>query len=456
MQKFDAIIIGSGQAANPLAHNLADKDWKVALIEREHLGGSCINYGCTPTKTMIASAQIAHNARIAPKFGVDTGDVSVDLHKIVALKNKIVNDWRAGQENHVSSRRNITLFRHEASFTGPHTVRAGDEELTSERVFINTGSHPRTPPIDDIDTVPYLTNRNIIDLEEAPEHLIVAGGSYVGLEFGQMFRRFGSRVTVVEMANQIAPKEDPDVSEELQKALAAEGIEFYLNCEVTSVEGGTDGSVTIHHKLRDSDKVQQITGSHLLLASGRIPNSEALNLEAAGIAHERGWITVNEYLETSVPGVYALGDVNGGPAFTHASYNDFLIVFHNLFHDEKRSTAGRIIPYALFTDPELGRVGLTEKAAREAGHKIKVGSIPMAWVARAIERQETAGLMKVVVDAETDKLLGATILGAGGGELAQSLMFLMMADQPYTVLYQAPFTHPTLIEGFFTLFDNVK
>ena len=304
--------------------------------------------------------------------------------------------------------------------------------------------------------MPYLTNRNIMDLEEAPEHLIVAGGSYIGLEFGQMFRRFGSRVTVVEMANQIAPREDPDVSEELQKALAAEGMEFYLNCEVTSVESGAGGSVTIHHKLRDSDQLQQLTGSHLLLAAGRIPNSEALNLGAAGIAHERGWITVNEYLETNVSGVYALGDVNGGPAFTHASYNDFLIVFHNLFHDEKRSTAGRIIPYALFTDPELGRVGLTEKAAREAGHKIKVGSIPMEWVARAIERQDTAGLMKVVVDAETDRLLGATILGTGGGELAQSLMFLMMTDQPYTVLYQAPFTHPTLVEGFFTLFDNVK
>ncbi|MFQ5614692.1 MAG: mercuric reductase [Anaerolineae bacterium] len=456
MKTYQAIIIGSGQAGNPLAHNLADQGWKVALIEREHMGGSCVNYGCTPTKTMLASAQIAHYARRAPEFGVRTGEVSIDLPKIVALKDKIVHDWRSGQEHHATSRPNITLYRGAASFTGPHTVSVNGEELTAEHIIINTGTSPLILPIDGIHQVPYLTNRNIMDLQEVPEHLLVIGGSYIGLEFGQMFRRFGSEVTVVEYMDQLVPREDEDVAQALQEALEAEGIRFLLSSEATQVAQDRDGRLTLTVEARNGGGSRQLQGSHILLAAGRRPNTAGLNLEAAGIEAKRGWIPVNEYLETNVPGVYAAGDVNGGPAFTHIAYNDFQILYHNLLHEEKRSTQGRIVPYALFTDPELGRVGLTEREARQAGYNIKVGSIPMSWVARAIERNETAGMMKVVIDADTERILGAAILGSSGAEVVQTLMALMMADAPWTLFYKAVYIHPTLVEGFFTLMDNVE
>ncbi|MFQ5578570.1 MAG: mercuric reductase [Anaerolineae bacterium] len=456
MEEFQAIIIGSGQAGNPLAHNLADSGWKVALIEREHMGGSCINYGCTPTKTMLASAQLAHYARRAPDFGVQAGPVRVNLADVVARKNKLVHDWRAGQEHHAASRPNITLYRGEARFTGPRTVTVNDEELTASHIFINTGTGPLVLPIEGIEAVPYLTNRNIMDLTAVPEHLLVIGGSYIGLEFGQMFRRFGSHVTVVEYMAQLIPREDADVASALQTALEAEGIQFHLNSQATKVEQAADGSLRLTVQPRDGGPARTLAGSHILLAAGRSPNTDGLGLEAAGVETRRGWIPVNEYLETNVPGVYALGDVNGGPAFTHIAYNDFQIAFHNLLNGDKRSTAGRIVPYALFTDPELGRVGMTEKEARAAGHAIKVGTIPMEWVARAIERDETAGLMKVVVDAATDRILGAAILGAGGAELVQTLMALMMADAPWTLFHKAVYIHPTLTEGFFSLMDNVK
>ncbi len=456
MKGFEAIIIGSGQAGNPLAHNLADSGWKVALIEREHMGGSCINYGCTPTKTMLASAQMAHYARRAPQFGVQTGEVRVNLAEVVARKDKIVREWRAGQEHHATSRPNITLYRGAARFTGPHTVAVNDEELTAPHIFINTGTSPLILPIEGIESVPYLTNRNIMDLTRVPDHLLVIGGSYIGLEFGQMFRRFGSEVTIIEYMEQIIPREDADVAAALQEALEAEGIRFHLASQATGVEPAADGSLRLTVQGRNDGESRVLTGSHILLAAGRRPNTDELGLEAAGIETRRGWIPVNEYLETNVPGVYALGDVNGGPAFTHIAYNDFQIVFYNLLHTDKRSTAGRIVPYALFTDPELGRVGMTEKEARAAGRPIKVGTIPMGWVARAIERDETAGLMKVVVDANTDRILGAAILGVAGAELVQTLMALMMADAPWTLFHKAVYIHPTLTEGFFTLMDNVK
>jgi len=456
MQTFQAIIIGSGQAGNPLAHNLADDGWTVALIERDHLGGSCVNYGCTPTKTMVASAQIAHYARRAAEFGVHVGDVTVNLADVVARKNKMVAQWRSGSEKNAEKRPNITLFRGEASFTGAHTVTVNGEELTAEHIFINTGTNPLVLPIDGIHNVPCLTNRNVMDLETAPEHLLVIGGSYIGLEFGQMYRRFGSEVTVIEFMDEIIPREDPDVSAALRKALAAEGMNFHLSAQATHVRQDADGTLRLTVQPRNGGDPFEVTGSHILLAAGRKPNTAALNLDAAGIETNRGFIPVNEYLETNVPGVYALGDVNGGPAFTHFAYNDFQIVYHNLFHDEKISTAGRIMKYALFTDPELGRVGLTETAAREAGYNHKVGKIPMRWVARAIERDETAGLMKVVIDADTDRIRGAAILGINGGELVQTLMMLMMADAPWTLLYRAVYIHPTLVEGFWTLMDSVK
>lgn len=456
VKEFDIIIIGSGQAGGPLAHRLADRDWKVALIEREHLGGSCVNYGCTPTKRMVASARVAHVARRSADFGIETGQVRVDMPKVKALKDDIVQTWRSGQEQHTGSRPNITLIRGEASFTGPKTVEVDGETLKADKIAINTGTSPLVLPIEGIDAVPYLTNRSILDLEEVPEKLLVIGGSYIGLEFGQMFRRFGSEVEVIEFADAIVPREDRDVSEALQTALEKEGIRFQLAAKAGKVERDDSGKLSLTVTDRDGGAPRVVSGSHLLLAAGRKPNTEALNLAAAGIETDKGYIPVDDSLETSVKGVYALGDVKGGPAFTHISYNDFQILLHNLTETETRSIAGRIVPYALFTDPELGRVGLTEREAREAGYRVKVGKIPMRNVARAIEKLETEGLMKVVIDAETERILGAAILGVDGGEVVQTLMALMMADAPWTLFKGAVFIHPTLTEGFFGLMNTVK
>jgi pyruvate/2-oxoglutarate dehydrogenase complex dihydrolipoamide dehydrogenase (E3) component len=452
---YDAIIIGSGQAANPLAHKLADRGWQVALIEREYLGGSCINYGCTPTKTMLASARVAHQARRAADFGVETGRVSVRLSEVVARKNRIVQEWREGQQQYIEERPSLDLYRGVGRFSGPRTITVNDVELSASHIFINTGARPRIPDIPGLKDVNYLTNHNVMDLQEPPAHLIVLGGSYIGLEFGQMYRRFGSQVTVVEYAEQLIPREDEDVARALQMALAKEGITFALSSRATQVASQPDGvAVTIETNEGHS---RTISGSHLLLAVGRLPNSDALNLEAAGIdTDEQGHIRVNERLETNVPGVWALGDVKGGPAFTHISYDDHLIVYENLIEGGSRTISDRLVPYALFTDPELGRVGMTEKEAEEAGHRLKVGSVPMTSVARAIERGETEGLMKVVINAENDRILGAAILGSEGGELVQLLTPLMMADAPWTLLEKAVYIHPTLAEGFFTLMDNVE
>lgn len=452
---YDAIIIGSGQAGNPLAHKLADRGWKVALIERDHLGGSCINYGCTPTKTMLASARLAHYARKAAELGVNTGEVTVDLKAVVARKNEIVREWRGGQEYHAESRPSLDVFRGEGAFLGPRTVRVNGTPLHSDHIFINTGARPRVPAIPGLENTPYLTNRNIMDLTELPEHLLVLGGSYIGLEFGQMFRRFGSRVTVIETGDQLIGREDEDVARSLQEALEQEGTRFSLRSETLRV-AGREGAIVL--TLRHIDgRIEQLAGSHLLVAVGRAPNTEKLNLAAAGVAvTASGHIPVTDQLVTNVPGIWALGDVKGGPAFTHVSYDDHLIVYDNLFGDGERTARNRIVPYALFTDPELGRVGLSEKEARAAGYRLKVGKIPMAWVARAIERKETAGIMKIVIDAETDRILGAAVLGSEGGELVQTLMALMMAGAPWTLFHRAMFIHPSMTEGFFTLMDNVK
>lgn len=452
--QYDAIVIGSGQGGGPLSHRLADQGWKVALIEKEHLGGSCVNYGCTPTKTMLASARIAHYARRGADLGVKTGRISVELAKIVARKNQIVQQWRKGQENAVATRDSLDLYRGHGRFTAPNAVQVNGKTLTSEHIFINTGTRPAVPPIPGLAEAPYLTNRNIMDLTEVPEHLLVLGASYIGLEFGQMFLRFGSRVTVVEMMDRIIPREDEDVSETLQAALEAEGMQFHLGAGATSVSQNGGG---IRLTLNGGNaKSRELVGSHLLVAVGRRPNTDDLGLDAAGVAVDaQGYVKVNEKLETSVPGIWAIGDVKGGPAFTHISYDDFLILFDRLIHGRERTIHERQVPYALFTDPELGRVGLTEREAREAGYEIKVGKIPMSRVARAIERDETAGLMKVVINAKDDRILGAAILGPEGGEVVQTLMALMMADAPYTLFRKAVYIHPTLVEGFFALMESV-
>ena len=454
MPRFDAIVIGSGQAGNPLSQKLADRGLAVALIEQEHLGGTCINTGCTPTKTMVAAAQVAYYARNAGKWGTTTGDVQVDLARVVARKDQVVDQWRSGLEKKVADRKTLHLYRGHARFTGPHQVRVGNEVLDSERIFINTGARPDVPRLDGLAGVDYLDNAGIMRLSKVPEHLLVLGGGYVGLEFGQMFRRFGSRVTVVHRQGQIFPREDADVASALQKALEDEGIRFVLDAAATRVEKREAG-IALSAKVKGATETVQ--GSHLLVATGRRPNTDDLGLETAGVRlDDKGFIRVNARLETDAPGVWALGDVKGGPAFTHISFNDFQIVYANLIEGKALTTDHRPVPYSVFTDPQLGRVGMTEKEARASGRRLKVGNIPMAWVARAIERSETAGLMKIVVDAETDRILGAAILASEGGELVHVPYAVMLADAPYTLLKGAIYIHPTLAEGFWTLMDAVK
>ncbi len=452
--KYDAIVIGSGQGGNPLSYALAERGWSVALVEKAQLGGTCINTGCTPTKTMIASAQVAHYARNAARWGVKTQNVCVDLPAVVARKNAVVDSFRRGHERRVADHKTLRLYRGHARFAGPRSVQAGDETLDSERIFIDTGTRPDCPQLAGLDSVSYLTNASIMDLQEIPSHLLVLGGGYIGLEFGQMFRRFGSHVTVIHIGDQLLAREDADIAGELQKALEAQGIEFHLKATSTKVEK-RDGQITI--TLAKAGQTQTVTGTHVLCATGRRPNTDDLGLEKAGVAVDKnGYIEVNGRLETSAPGIWALGDVKGGPAFTHISYNDYQIVWANIIEGKNLSIENRYLPYSLFTDPQLGRVGMTEKEARASGRKFKIGTFPMAYVARAIERDETAGFMKIVVDAETDKILGAAILGIEGGEIVQILGAMMLAGAPYTVLKRAVYIHPTLAEGFFGLMDSVK
>lgn len=454
--KYDATVIGSGQAGNPLCHRLADQGWKVALIERERLGGTCINTGCTPTKTMLASAQVAHYARNASRWGVHCENPRVDLPAIVARKNGIVRQFRSGQERHVERRRDrLDLYRGHARFVAAKRIQVNGKEIESERIFINTGTRPEIPRIEGIAESHYLTNATVMDLLDIPVHLIVLGGGYIGLEFGQMFRRFGSRVTVIQHHEQLLPREDADVAAELQRAVEAEGVIFRLNARTTRIEQMNGKSLRLSVVTPSGNET--VDGTHLLVAAGRRPNTDDLGLESAGIATDaKGFVKVNSRLETNVTGVYALGDVKGGPAFTHISYNDYQIVYANLMEGANLTTEDRYVPYSVFTDPQLGRVGLTEKEARAKGYKLKIAKIPMSSVARAIERDETAGLMKIVVDAQTDKILGASILATEGGELVQILGAMMMARAPYTVLKGAVYIHPTLAEGFWTLMESVK
>ena len=452
--KYDAIIIGSGQGGNPLAYRLADLGWSVALIEKKNLGGTCINVGCTPTKTMVHRAQVAHYARDAARWGISATNVSVDLAKIVAQKDEVVLSFRGGQQKQVDKRANLRLHRGQARFVRPHQLKVGDELLESEKIFINAGGRPNIPAIPGLDSVSYLTNESLMQLTTVPEHLLVLGGGYIGLEFGQMFRRFGSRVTVLHTGKQIVPREDPEIAAELQKALEAEGIQFLLNTRTTRVENKNSAVTLSFERPADSSSV---TGSHLLIGTGRGPNTDDLGLDVAGIETDKnGFIKVNGRLETNVSGVWALGDCKGGPAFTHISYNDFQIVYGNLVEGKKLSTENRPVPYCVFTDPQLGGVGMTEKEARAKSFKLKIGRCPMTYVARAIERGETAGLMKLVVDASNDRILGASILASEGGELVQILGALMLANQPYTLLKGAVYIHPTLAEGFFSLMEDVK
>jgi len=451
--RYDAIIIGSGQAGVPLAGALAGRGWQVALVERGPLGGTCINTGCSPTKTIIASARAAHLARRGADFGVLTGPVSVDFARVMARKDEIVRRFRGGVEKRLQDKENVTIVRAEGRFEGPHLVRAGDHVLEAERIYINTGARAAAPPIPGLEEVPYLTNTTILDLTALPAHLVIIGGGYIGLEYAQAFRRFGSEVTIVERGPQIMGREDRDIAEEALKILGGEGIRVLLGAETQRVARRANGiEIAVWH----DGASETIAGSHLLVAAGRRPNSDRLNLEAAGIATDaHGTITVDDHLQTNVPGVWALGDVNGRGAFTHTSYNDFEIVLDNL-DGGTRALSNRIPTYAVYIDPPLGRVGMSERQVRESGRKALIGVKPMAHIARAIERDETAGFIKVLVDAETKLFLGAAVFGIGGDEIVHTITDQMAAQAPYTVMQNTVHIHPTVSELIPTLLGELK
>ena len=408
MDHFDAIVIGSGQAGTPLAIELAKAGRKTALIEREHVGGTCINVGCTPTKTMVASARIAYLARRAADYGIGCGPVSVDMAQIRRRKQAIVDQFRGGEEHRLEDAKKVELIVGEAHFSSPKVVEVrltagGTRTLTADTIFINTGARPARPRITGLDSVKTLDSTSIMELQELPQHLLVLGGGYVGLEFGQMFRRFGSAITIVQHGKQLMGREDPDVAAEVYKVLETDGIEILLETAAVGVHASASG---IGLALRGPAGEKTITGCHLLIATGRVPNSEQLNLAAAGVdVDAHGFIPVNDRLETNVAGIYALGDVNGGPAFTHISYDDYRIIRNNLLRGGQSTTKDRLVPYTVYIDPQLGRIGLTEQEARAQGRAIRVAKIPTSWIARAIETAETRGFIKAVVDAETGQIL---------------------------------------------------
>ena len=456
---YDAIVIGAGQAGGPLSTALANAGWKTAIIERIHVGGTCINEGCTPTKTMVASARVAYLARRGADYGVHTGPVTIDMVKVRQRKRDIVDSFRSGSERSIERAAGLDLLMGEASFTGPKTLEvllnAGEtRQLTASTIFINAGERPAKLALAGIENVPTLDSTSIMELDTVPEHLLIIGGGYVGLEFGQMFRRFGSQVTVIQRGAFLLSREDPDVAGEVAHILREDGIEVLLETKPVRVEQTAQG--TIHLTVQTPAGERTLSGSHLLAAAGRVPNSDWLNLDAAGIqTDKRGSIQVDERLETNIPGIYALGDVKGGPAFTHISYDDFRIIRTNLLENGKASTRERLVPYTVFIDPQLGRVGMSETEARAHGHNIKVAKMPMNYVARALEVDESRGFMKAVVDAGTGQILGCAVLGIEGGEIMAVLQMAMMGKVPYTVLRDAVFAHPTLAESLNNLFSTL-
>jgi pyruvate/2-oxoglutarate dehydrogenase complex dihydrolipoamide dehydrogenase (E3) component len=457
-ESFDAIVIGTGQSGKPLAIALGQAGWKTAVVERNHVGGTCINYGCTPTKTMVASARVAYLGRRGPDYGVHSGDVRVNMAEVYRRKQAVVEDFRNGGQRYLESTPNVELLFGEASFADAKTVRValnagGERLLSAPKIVINTGGRPAAPPIPGLADVRFLDSTSIMELEVLPSHLVVLGGGYIGLEFSQMFRRFGARVTIVNRDDRLIPREDPDVSAEVEKILVEDGIEILHRAGVTRVEG--KGGVQM---LLDTPAgAKRVEGSHLLVAVGRVPNTDRLNLAAAGLAADKaGFLQVNNRLETNVPGVYAIGDVKGGPAFTHISYDDFRILRANWLENGNATIDGRLVPNTMFIDPQLATVGLNETEAAKRGIAHKVAKMPMNYVARAIEMGETRGFMKAIVDPRTEQILGCTILGIEGGELMAMLQIAMLGKVPYPVLREAIFAHPTLAESFNNLFGYVR
>jgi pyruvate/2-oxoglutarate dehydrogenase complex dihydrolipoamide dehydrogenase (E3) component len=451
---YDAIVIGTGQAGPFLARRLAKAGMKVAVAERKLFGGTCVNTGCIPTKTLVASAYAARMAQRAGEYGVAAGPVRVDMKRVKARKDLISGKSREGVEAGLEKTENVTIYRGHARFESPRDVRVGSEQLTAGRIFLNVGGRAVVPPLPGLDRIPYWTNSSIMDVDFVPPRLIIVGGSYIGLEFGQMYRRFGSEVTILEMSPRLIAREDEDVSQAIREILEAEGIS--IRTESTCIGFSRRGDEVVA-KAECAAGSPEVSGTHVLLAVGRRPNTDDLGLEKAGVAvDERGYVVVDDELRTNVSGIWALGDCNGKGAFTHTSYNDAEIVAGNLLDSDRRRVSDRITTYALFIDPPLGRAGMTEAEVRRSGRRALVGKRAMTAVSRAVEKGETQGFMKIVVDAESLEILGAAILGTTGDEVIHSILDVMYARAPYTVIRRAMHIHPTVSELVPTMLGNLK
>ncbi|MGZ3757852.1 MAG: mercuric reductase [Mucilaginibacter sp.] len=459
MLKYDAIVIGAGQAGGPLAKKLALAGKKTLLIEKRWIGGTCVNDGCTPTKAMVASAKAAYMADNSGPLGIKIKGFSVNMPKIKKRKDDIVLQFREGSQKGLEATKNLTILFGEATFTGLKTLavklkNGKKKELTAELIFINTGAKPYIPDIDGLSDINYLTSTSIMELEHIPKHLLILGGNYIGLEFGQMFRRFGSRVTVLEKSERIVPREDADVSEELTKILIDEDLNIRTNTVATAFKKKSGGKIAV--SLLDGEDEKKLRCSHVLVAVGRRPQTEALHLDRTGVVvDEKGFIKVNDKLETNIAGIYALGDVKGGPAFTHISYNDYTVVYRNLIEKENLTIEDRPVPYCMFTDPQLGHIGINETEAKKLKLNYKVAKLPMTHVARAIETGDTRGFMKAIVDVDTKKILGATVLGPEGGEIMTVLQMAMMGGITYEQVRYCVFAHPLYAESLNNLFMSL-
>jgi pyruvate/2-oxoglutarate dehydrogenase complex dihydrolipoamide dehydrogenase (E3) component len=454
MRDYDAIIIGTGQSGPALARRLVAAGWKVAIIERKLFGGTCVNTGCTPTKTMVASAYAAHLARRAAEYGVTVGGpIRVDMKAVKARKDAVSGASRNAVERSLKTLKGCTVYEGHARFVGPNEVKVGEEEVRAEKIFINAGGRALVPPIPGLDDAGYLTNSSMMDVDFLPQHLLVLGGSYVGLEFAQMYRRFGSQVTVIELGPRLIAREDEDVSRAIAEILGEENVDVRVNSKVVGVEKDGKNVAAI---VETGGKRARIVGSHLLLAIGRRPNTDDLGLDKAGVATDsHGYIQVDDQLRTNVPGIWALGDCNGRGAFTHTSYNDFEIVAANLLDNDQRRVSDRITAYALYTDPPLGRAGMTEAEVRKAGRPALIATMAMEDVSRAYEKGETKGFMKILVDTDTKQILGASLLGLSGDEVIHSILDVMYAKAPATVLQRAMHIHPTVSEFIPTMLQDL-
>ena len=454
MKRFDAIIIGTGQAGPSLAARFAAAGKTVAIIERHKFGGTCVNTGCIPTKTLVASAYAAHVARRGAEYGFVTGDVRVDMKRVKARKDKVSGRSNKGVEDWVRGLKTCTVIQGHARFQSSNTVVVNDEILQADKIYINVGGRASVPEMPGIHDVPFLTNSSLLDIDFLPEHLVVVGGSYVGLEFGQIYRRFGSEVTIVEMGPRLIGREDEDVSEAVREILELEGIQIRLNAKCVTL-AKRDSRIAVGVECKEDPP--EVSGTHVLLAVGRVPNTNDLGLDRAGVAtDQRGYIVVDDQLQTNVPGIWALGDCNGRGAFTHTSYNDYEIVADNLFKADHRRVSDRIQAYALYTDPPLGRCGMTDAEIRKSGRVALAAKYPMSRVSRAFEKGETQGFIKISVDAETKQILGAAILGTGGDEVIHVLLDVMYAKAPYTVIQRAMHIHPTVAEYLPTVLSKLE